>query len=137
MKAESKIPQEETLKFPNGLLDFLNAALEGRETVTPKAFSGFADLPVPGRMGVPDDAGPDWWQSRARLRQDPGDWNILYPEFEFGPDEVETAEEFGSDLIIVGSHGYSRWERLLLGSVSQSVVHHAPCSVLVVREPVE
>ena len=50
---------------------------------------------------------------------------------------VETAEEYGSDLIIVGSHGYSRWERLLLGSVSQSVVHHAPCSVLVVREPVE
>jgi nucleotide-binding universal stress UspA family protein len=50
---------------------------------------------------------------------------------------VETAEEYGSDLIIVGSHGYSRWERLLLGSVSQSVVHHAPCSVLVVREPRE
>jgi nucleotide-binding universal stress UspA family protein len=46
---------------------------------------------------------------------------------------VETAEEFGADLIIVGSHGYSRWERLLLGSVSDSVVHHAPCSVLVVR----
>lgn len=50
---------------------------------------------------------------------------------------VETAEEFGADLIIVGSHGYSRWERLLLGSVSDSVVHHAPCSVLVVRPPKE
>ena len=46
---------------------------------------------------------------------------------------VETAEETTVDLIIVGSHGYSRWERLLLGSVSDSVVHHAPCSVLVVR----
>lgn len=46
---------------------------------------------------------------------------------------VETAEEMGADLIIVGSHGYNRWERLLLGSVSDSVVHHAPCSVLVVR----
>lgn len=46
---------------------------------------------------------------------------------------VETAEEMGCDLIIVGSHGYSRWERLLLGSVSQSVVQHAHCSVLVVR----
>lgn len=46
---------------------------------------------------------------------------------------VETAEDFGADLIIVGSHGYNRWERLLLGSVSDSVVHHAPCSVLVVR----
>ena len=46
---------------------------------------------------------------------------------------VETAEEFDANLIVVGSHGYNRWERLLLGSVSDSVVHHAPCSVLVVR----
>lgn len=50
---------------------------------------------------------------------------------------VETAEEWGANLIVVGSHGYSRWERLLLGSVSQSVVHHAPCSVMVVRPPAE
>ncbi len=46
---------------------------------------------------------------------------------------VETAEEAGAELIILGSHGYKRWERLLLGSVSSSVVHHAHCSVLVVR----
>lgn len=46
---------------------------------------------------------------------------------------VETAESNNFDLIIVGSHGYNSWERLLLGSVSDSVVHHAPCSVLVVR----
>jgi nucleotide-binding universal stress UspA family protein len=46
---------------------------------------------------------------------------------------VETAEEIGADLIILGSHGYKRWERLLLGSVSSSVIHHAHCSVLVVR----
>ena len=48
---------------------------------------------------------------------------------------VETAEKMSADLIIVGSHGYNRWERLLLGSVSDSVVHHAPCSVLIVRNP--
>ena len=46
---------------------------------------------------------------------------------------VETAEELSADLIVIGSHGYKRWERLLLGSVSDSVVHHAHCSVLVVR----
>ena len=46
---------------------------------------------------------------------------------------VEKAEEMKADLIIVGSHGYNRWERLLLGSVSDSVIHHAPCSVLIVR----
>lgn len=50
---------------------------------------------------------------------------------------VETAEEWAADLIVVGSHGYNRWERLLLGSVSDSVVHHAPCSVLVIRIPNE
>lgn len=50
---------------------------------------------------------------------------------------VEAAEEMQPDLIVVGSHGYNRWERLLLGSVSDSVVHHAPCSVLVVRLPQE
>jgi len=46
---------------------------------------------------------------------------------------VETAERMKADLIIVGSHSYNRWERLLLGSVSDSVIHHAPCSVLVVK----
>ena len=50
---------------------------------------------------------------------------------------VETAEAIHPDLIVLGSHGYSRWERLLLGSVSDSVVHHAPCSVLIVRTPTE
>ena len=46
---------------------------------------------------------------------------------------VEIAEEWKADLIVVGSHGYGFWSRTLLGSVSNSVVHHAPCSVTVVR----
>ena len=61
-------------------------------------------------------------------------------EILFGSPEsriVETAEATHPDMIVLGSHGYSRWERLLLGSVSDSVVHHAPCSVLIVRTPAE
>jgi nucleotide-binding universal stress UspA family protein len=46
---------------------------------------------------------------------------------------VEEAENWGADLIVMGSHGYGFWRRSLLGSVSESVVHLAPCSVLVVR----
>lgn len=46
---------------------------------------------------------------------------------------VEEAEGWGADLIVVGSHGYHTWERMLLGSVSQSVAAHALCSVEVVR----
>ena len=46
---------------------------------------------------------------------------------------VDEAKAYGADLIVVGSHGYGFWERSFLGSVSNAVVHHAPCSVLVVR----
>jgi len=48
---------------------------------------------------------------------------------------VEIAEEWKADLIVVGSHGHGFWTRNLLGSVFDGVVHHAPCSVLVVRTP--
>ncbi|MGH9943649.1 MAG: universal stress protein [Pyrinomonadaceae bacterium] len=46
---------------------------------------------------------------------------------------IEEAEAWGADLIVVGSHGYRAWERMLLGSVSQSVAQHAACSVEIVR----
>lgn len=51
------------------------------------------------------------------------------------PDQqiVERAKDWEADLIVVGSHGRGFWGRLL-GSVSTGVVHHAPCSVLVVRK---
>jgi nucleotide-binding universal stress UspA family protein len=46
---------------------------------------------------------------------------------------VDEAEEWGADLIVVGSHGRTGLKRWLLGSVAHAVVGHAPCSVEVVR----
>jgi nucleotide-binding universal stress UspA family protein len=46
---------------------------------------------------------------------------------------VEEAEESGADMIVVGTRGLNAAKRLVLGSVSTTVVHHAPCDVLVVR----
>ncbi len=51
-----------------------------------------------------------------------------------GKEIVELADEWGADLIVVGSHGYGFWGRIL-GSVSDAVVHLASCSVLVIRKP--
>jgi nucleotide-binding universal stress UspA family protein len=45
------------------------------------------------------------------------------------------ADRLGVDVVIVGSHGRGGLGRLFLGSVSEHVVRHAPCPVLVVREP--
>lgn len=77
--------------------------------------------------------------ARQKIERLIGNENVaISTETLFGsPDSriVEAAEKMHADLIIVGSHGYNRWERLLLGSISDSVVHHAPCSVLVVRTP--
>ena len=46
---------------------------------------------------------------------------------------VDEAKSWGADLIILGSRGLGVWNRLLLGSVSNAVVHHAKCSVEIVR----
>jgi nucleotide-binding universal stress UspA family protein len=46
---------------------------------------------------------------------------------------VSEAESWGADCVFVGSTGLSRFERLILGSVSAAVVPRAPCSVEVVR----
>lgn len=54
-----------------------------------------------------------------------------------GPPEkeiIDLATAWGADLIVVGSHGRGFWGRMI-GSVSNDIVHHAPCSVLVVRTP--
>ena len=46
---------------------------------------------------------------------------------------VRFATEHHADLIVIGTHGRSGPMQLLLGSVAQSVVRHAPCPVLTVK----
>ncbi len=46
---------------------------------------------------------------------------------------IKAAKDEGADLIVVGNLGRTGIERMLLGSVSEAVVRHAPCPVLVVR----
>ena len=48
---------------------------------------------------------------------------------------VDTAEKKKAGFIVVGSHGRSGIERLLMGSVTERLIGHAGCPVLVVRKP--
>ena len=47
---------------------------------------------------------------------------------------VATAADFDADLVVVGARGLGGMARALLGSVSQKVLHHARCPVLIVKE---
>jgi nucleotide-binding universal stress UspA family protein len=48
---------------------------------------------------------------------------------------TEAAEELGVDMIVMGTHGYTGFKHVLMGSTAERVVRHAPCPVLVVRQP--
>jgi nucleotide-binding universal stress UspA family protein len=48
---------------------------------------------------------------------------------------LDEAEQWRADLIVLGSHGFGPVKRRLLGSVSQAIALHAPCSVEIVRCP--
>ena len=48
---------------------------------------------------------------------------------------ISQLEKHPTDLLVMGSRGLSTAKRLLLGSVSDAVVHHVGCPVLIVRSP--
>lgn len=49
----------------------------------------------------------------------------------------DTAKAWHADMIIVGCHGRHGFNKLIFGSVSQEIASHAPCSVVILRLPVE
>ncbi|MEM8832067.1 MAG: universal stress protein [Cyanobacteria bacterium P01_G01_bin.19] len=49
----------------------------------------------------------------------------------------QLASNCSADLIVVGSRGLKGLKEMFLGSVSNYVMHHAPCSVLIVRQPID
>ncbi len=46
---------------------------------------------------------------------------------------VDTAKNLGADVIVMGSHGRTGLTRLLMGSITEKVIGHAACPVLVVK----
>jgi nucleotide-binding universal stress UspA family protein len=74
-------------------------------------------------------------QAHRRLQAFFPGWKISNKALWGDPSKIlqETAEVWRPDLLVVGSHGRSVAGRILLGSVSTDLVHHARCSVRVVR----
>ncbi|MEA5450966.1 universal stress protein [Leptolyngbya sp. CCNP1308] len=79
-------------------------------------------------------------ESRDRLRRHAATANTAGVPTEFrqligNPATVicKAAQEWGADLILIGNRGRTGLAELVLGSVSNHVMHRAPCSVLVMK----
>lgn len=57
----------------------------------------------------------------------------IFTEGHAGPEIIRVATEHSADLIVVGTHGYTGWNRLTLGSVAEYIVRHSPCAVLTIK----
>jgi len=74
-------------------------------------------------------------QAAARLRKSFPGWKVTSEAVLDHPAEglIRSAETWKADLVVLGTHGRSAFGRLLLGSVAQKVLNHAPCDVRIVR----
>jgi nucleotide-binding universal stress UspA family protein len=108
------------------------------------------EMPLCFQYGVGSQAGQDMLESRkASFERAREMVERVAAELEFKgfrvsvstPDAdprhaiVDAARSWKADVIVMGSHGRRGFDRLFLGSVAESVVRHAPCSVHVVRMP--
>jgi nucleotide-binding universal stress UspA family protein len=101
-------------------------------------------LSAPGSLEliIARDSIIGWEQARTlaekavgRIRSDFPGWGVEEAVVSGSPSGalIVKADEWGADLLIVGSHGHTTLGRFFLGSVSQTVVTQARCSVRVAR----
>ena len=95
-------------------------------------------------VDVPSAAVLDWYSEQrplletqladfAKLYLTGCDVKTVFCEGEPASEVIRVAREEHGDLIMISTHGYGPFRRFLLGSVSDHLVHHAGCPVLVVR----
>jgi universal stress protein F len=104
-------------------------------------------------VGLPPDVPQDFWKKteeplldvlKRRAKAELDEYGRKVPPELFGGSEIavgvpwqaicDAARSHEADLVVIGSHGYAGFDRLL-GTTAAKVVNHAHCSVLVVRGP--
>jgi nucleotide-binding universal stress UspA family protein len=76
-----------------------------------------------------------WLQEQAAIAEAKGITTVKV-DYKVGESREEictAAKEWNADVVVIGRRGLRGFSEMLLGSVSNYIVHHAPCSVMVVQ----
>ena len=95
------------------------------------------DMVTPGAPSTEEEAKAYWRNQLEQIRPvDPG-IAVRHVLLEGDPaaEIVRFGRDAGVDVIVMGTHGRTGLERLLLGSVAERVLRDASCSVMVVKLP--
>lgn len=108
-----------------------NASVElVRSALPPITTTGLGE--VPGVV-VTDDPMPYLLQAKARLAEDGVDARVTALEGRAAWAILDHAKRTGATLLCLTTHGRGGFERVLMGSVAEEIVRHAPCPVLIRR----
>jgi nucleotide-binding universal stress UspA family protein len=118
---------------------------------------GAAEIPLPAIAPIPPYSYPMWTplstevnelrregsdtgQLQQKCTQANAEGVMAYWEYRIGPVGqliCAYAQEINADLVVLGRRGLRGVSEMILGSVSNYVMHHSPCSVLVVQAAAE
>lgn len=126
--AERPWPPDTTIRVVSVAM-FLGAPVPGPPTVGASPVAAMFE----SRNQVLEATNDLVTRAAERLSRDDRRVDTLVREGDPGAEIVQEAEGWPADLIVVGSHGSSGFKRVLVGSVANYVVNHAPCSVEVAR----
>lgn len=120
------------------------AASSGARTIVVSAYESTDDQLTKETEGVPEEI--RWMvtdrnlaEEKARhgreLAKEEGAGEVVVQTGEGDPTEIvlDAIDDFGADLVVVGSRGLGSPAHFLLGSVAGRLSHHAPCDVLIVH----
>ena len=124
-----------TILFPTDFSSHSNQAYLHAVALaeTHRASLTIAYVAAPG-----SDGDPDYWRGQLeQIRPANPAVAVSHTFLEGDPagEIVNYARDAGIDLIVMGTHGRTGIERMVLGSVAEKVLRDAPCSVLVVKIP--
>jgi universal stress protein E len=88
-------------------------------------------LPIP--PALPEEIEPDWEAFLSGLPLNKVDWEKSAEEGQAAAAIVDQAKHVNADMIVMGTHGRSALQHMLLGSVAEKVVRAASCPVLTIR----